>query len=321
MTQEPGHSPILSKPLLLSLLVSVLSVLSINTTLATEPSPGRRVMTWVPPYAVADCEKRLNESFDGVGLKDGITHLSLQFWNPTKNGGLQFVTRFGLKGEATVPKFRKWGTKHGVRVMLCVYNAKSSGWDWNLARFAFETNRTKFVKALVDETLRLKLDGIDIDFEGKEERDGSQAPFIRFVAELSSRLHAAGKELSVDSFAYKWNAPNQTWWPELLPHVDGLIVMGYSETGAGAERWRSYDFVKSAAGNHASKILLGMPGHKGKWQNSSVTKHLQWVLNEDSVGVAIWDARLRDSAWRTKATWETIKRIKTGTKPGSKSEE
>lgn len=296
------------KPALLILCLFALGVAGLQ---AEEPAAVRRVMTWVPPYAVDDCEKRLNESFAGVGMKDGITHLGLQFWTPTGKGGLQSVNRFGLQPEA-VSGFRKWGDKHGVRVLLCVYNAGSSGWNWDLARSAFETNRTQFVKALVNETRRLKLDGVDIDFEGKEEDDGSKAPFVRFVAELSKGLHAHGKELSVDSFAHKWNAPNQTWWTALLPHVDGLIVMGYSETGAGAKGWRSYQFVKSAAGEHAAKLLLGMPGHSGKWQDAAADKHLQWVLNDGSVGLAIWDARLRDAAWRTRKTWQTIRRIKTG---------
>ena len=51
-------------------------------------------MTWVPPYAVSACQQRLNESFDGAGMKDGLTHLGLQFWNPTATGGVELVTRF-----------------------------------------------------------------------------------------------------------------------------------------------------------------------------------------------------------------------------------
>lgn len=286
------------------------------TSHAAEPIKPRRVMTWVPPYAVDACEKRLQESFGGKGMKDGITHLGLQFWNPTKGGGLRFVTRFGLKGEVAVAKFRKWGAKHGVRVMLCVYNAQPSGWDWELARSAFATNRTKFVNALVNETVRLKLGGVDIDFEGKEERDGSKPAFVHFVAELSNRLHAKGKELTVDSFAYKWNAPNQTWWPDLLPYVDGLNVMGYAETGSESKGWKSYQFMKSAAKGHASKLLLGMPGRLGEWQNVSVMKHLQWLQRDGSMGLAIWDARLQGEAWRKREVWELLAEIKTRSRSG-----
>src|SRR5438876_751179 len=44
----------------------------------------RPVMTWVPPYAVSRCNTRLTESFGGVGMKDVLTHLGLQFWKPMR---------------------------------------------------------------------------------------------------------------------------------------------------------------------------------------------------------------------------------------------
>ncbi len=34
-------------------------------------------MTWVPPYAIGESKARLGESFDGLGMKDGITHLGV----------------------------------------------------------------------------------------------------------------------------------------------------------------------------------------------------------------------------------------------------
>ena len=34
----------------------------------------------------------------------------------------------------------------------------------------------------------------------------------------------------------------------MLPHIDALHVMGYSETGSKSTGWRSYDFLKTAAG-------------------------------------------------------------------------
>ena len=270
----------------------------------------RRVMTWVPPYAIDASRSRLSESFDGIGMKDGITHLGLQFWNPTQEGGIEFVTRFSEVNDSMVSGFREWGHAHGVRVMLCVYNGTSSGWDWDLARSAFDTHRTAFVEAIVRETLRLKLDGVDVDLEGKGDLDSSRNAFVRFIKELSARLRVESKELSVDTFAYKWHAPRQSWWPELLPHIDGLNVMGYSETGATAAGWRSYDSLKAAAGIHGSKLLIGMPSNAARWQEAPHTKHLHWVIENESAGLAIWDARLPDPKWRTKETWLAITKIR-----------
>ena len=62
--------------------------------LAKEKKTKDRVMSWVPPYAIEECRKNLDESFGGVGVKNGLTHLGLQFWVPTEEGGIKFVDRF-----------------------------------------------------------------------------------------------------------------------------------------------------------------------------------------------------------------------------------
>jgi hypothetical protein len=41
-------------------------------------------------------------------------------------------------------------------------------------------------------------------------------------------------------------------------------------------------------------------------------EHLDWIAKEPSVGLAIWDAQLKDPKWRTKEIWKTISNIKNG---------
>ena len=267
-------------------------------------------MTWVPPYATSNCLDRLNESFDGLGMKNGLTHLGLQFWRPSEKGKMQLVDDFKPIDDSTIIQFRKWGEAHNVRVLLCVYNGYKDGWNWELAKTAFDTHRKQFIAALVSEIVRLQLDGVDIDFEGKGTRDGDKKAFFEFIKELSFALKANGKELTVDSFAYKWNAPNQGWWKMMLPHIEALHVMGYSETGSKSAGWRSYDFLKAAAGKYSCKLLVGVPSHKSHWENKSVQEHLNWVAKDKSVGLAIWDAQLKDPKWRTKEIWKTISKIR-----------
>ncbi len=269
-------------------------------------------MTWVPPYATEICKDRLDESFGEFGLKNGLTHMGLQFWRPTEEGRIELVDDFKPIYDSTIINFRKWGQTHGIKVLLCIYNGTRDGWNWNLAKNAFETHRKQFIKTLVSETVRLKLDGVDIDFEGKGKLDGDTEVFVSFIKELSSALKAKGKELTVDSFAYKWNAPNQGWWKLLLPYVDALHVMGYSETGSKSTSWRSYDFLKAAAGKYSSKLLIGVPSHASNWEKASVQEHLEWIVTDPSVGLAIWDAQLKDSKWRTQEIWQTISRIRQG---------
>ena len=269
-------------------------------------------MTWVPPYATEICRDRLDESFGEVGLKNGLTHMGLQFWRPTEEGRIGLVDDFKPIYDSTIINFRKWGQTHGIKVLLCIYNGTRDGWNWDLAKNAFETYRKQFIKTLVSETVRLNLDGVDIDFEGKGKLDGDTEVFVSFIKELSSALKAKGKELTVDSFAYKWNAPNQGWWKLLLPYVDALHVMGYSETGSKSTSWRSYDFLKAAAGKYSSKLLIGVPSHASNWEKASVQEHLEWIVTDPSVGLAIWDAQLKDSKWRTQEIWQTISRIRQG---------
>lgn len=289
-----------------------------TAALARPDEKGQRVMTWIPPYAIQACKERLNESFGGFGAKDGITHLGLQFWQPTNEGGIKLVQRGQAINELVISDFRKWGETNEVRVMLCLYNATPSGWNWELARAGFKTHPKKLIKTLVDETVRLKLDGVDIDFEGKGNRDEDKEAFVLFIKELAFALKAKGKELTMDTFAYKWHVPNQRWWKDLLPHLDALHVMGYAETGAKSADWRSYDFLKKATGEHSSKLMIGVPSFQAKWQNLSALDHLAWVSNDSTVGLAIWDARLQDPAWRTKEIWQTLAKIK---KPKPPSED
>lgn len=269
-------------------------------------------MTWVPPYATDICRVRLDQSFGGMGMKDGLTHLGLQFWHPVQGGQIKLVGSFKPIDDSIILNFRKWGDLHDVRVLLCIYNGTPEGWNWNLARNAFGSYRKQFIQALVAETVRLKLDGVDIDFEGKGRCEGDKKAFVKFIIELSLALKAKGKELTVDSFAYKWNAPNQGWWKMLLPHVDALHVMGYKETGSKSAGWKSYDFLKAAAGKFSSKLLIGVPSHASKWEKATVQEHLEWIAKDSSVGLAIWDAQLKDPKWRTKESWQTVSRIRQG---------
>lgn len=278
----------------------------------TFPEYKRPVMTWVPPYAVAKSRARLNESFGGVGMKDALTHLGLQFWQPTKDGGLKYAGRTNDVNDVVITELRNWGRTNGVRVLLCVYNAVGGKWDWPLARAGFAENQDKFIEALVTEMNRLELDGIDMDLEGNGSFEADKEVFVAFMRKLSERLHAKGKHLTVDTFSYKWNAPNQTWWKDLLPHVDALTTMGYEEIGSSAQEWRSYAFQKSAAGEHASKLMIGLPSGRNEWRGNTVAEQLQWLKADGGVGASFWDAQVNASDWRKADVWKTLREIRNG---------
>ncbi len=271
----------------------------------------RPVMTWVPPYAVSQCKARLTESFGSRGMKDALTHLGLQFWKPTRNGGLVVAGRTNEVNDAAIAELRDWGRTNGVRVLLCVYNHVQS-WDWTLARAGFAEHSDKFIDALIAEVDRFQIDGVDVDLEGHGSFDADKEAFVGFIRRLSARLHVKGQHLTVDTFSYEWHAPNQTWWKDLLPHVDALTTMGYEEIGANAPEWRSYAFQKAAAGAQASKLMIGLPSGRNEWRGNGAMEHLQWLRNDGQVGVAFWDAQVRADAWRKPELWSVLSDIRKG---------
>lgn len=283
-----------------------------ETAEVSKPREYRHVvMTWVPPYATEKSRARLNEDFGGIGMKDTLTHLALQFWVPTKAGGIERTSKYGKLTDETIAGFRTWTRSHGIRLMLCVYNGVD-GWDWTLARSAFAEHPGELVNALVSEMERLDLDGIDIDLEGNGSLDGDRKAFTSFCRLLSERLHPKGRQLTVDSFSHIWNAPNQTWWLDLLPLVDALTTMGYEETGARAKQWRSYSAQKKAAGEYSGKLLLGLPSNKDRWQDESAGEQIHWIADDKGTGLAFWDAQIESPAWRKREVWSLIQSVRDG---------
>jgi hypothetical protein len=135
------------------------------------------------------------------------------------------------------------------------------------------------------------------------------------MAELSKALRAKGKHLTIDTFqSFKWNAPNQSAWAELLPLVDGLASMGYGDSGQAAPDWRSYAAQRKAAGEYAAKLQVGMPSDKETWRGNTAQEQIDWVRKDGAMGVAIWDAQLPSAAWRTAEVWEGLRGIRDGEK-------
>lgn len=266
------------------------------------------ITIWIPPYAVGKCRDQLAARPE---IGKALTHLAMQFWVPTVSGGVELVKK-NEAGDAVVAEMRDWAHARGIRAMLCVYNAGSGKWDWPLARGAFAEHRAAFVKSLVAEMERHHLDGIDIDLEGDGNLEADREPFVAFITSLSKELHARNKHLTVDVFPHKWNAPNQTWWAELFPHVDALASMGYEHIGSTATEWRAYAAQRQAAGKHARKLQIGVPSSNDSWQNNTAMEQLKWVRKDGTMGIAIWDAQLRAAAWKTPEIWQFIAGIRMG---------
>ncbi len=289
----------------------------------TSQAEARRVITWVPSWAMAASMTALTQMYGNLGPRNSITHLALQFWVPTPDGKNVRYTTDGNPTDTDVQNFVTWAHANNIKVLLCIFNLVPANfnnpqppytWDWAYAKNAFGANRVVFARALAAEVDRLGLDGVDVDFEGLDaegNHDGDRPAYVAFLKVLKRQL-GAGNEVTVDSFPYIWNAPNVNWWRFILPEVDALTTMGYEEIGRSSpDAWRRYAWQKNKAGVHAEKLQLGMPANLNTWQDHSTLQQTAWVVADDQVGVALWDARFTGTAWQTAAVWRNLRKIKT----------
>ncbi|MGM0461664.1 MAG: glycosyl hydrolase family 18 protein [Fibrobacterota bacterium] len=269
------------------------------------------VISWVPPYGIERCKNVVQAEWGGYGPKDGLSHLALQFWMPDWNGGVEFDTRFSGVGPSSVRWFRDWARQYGIKTMLCIYNATDDGWDWNMAVNAFRTNQDATISNLISIMEEYDLDGIEIDLEGMGGNASAQdsAAFVQFISKLGSEMDNRGKDLTVATFAARWNSPNANYWDHIAPHVTAFTSMGYEEIGANASEWRGYAGQKAFT-QYPDQLMLGMPASKSSWQNDYAQTHVNWVRNDGVAGVGIWDIQLQSSAWQTQEIWQALNDIR-----------
>lgn len=297
--------------------------------IATAASAGD-VTTWVPPYQLQQSRLSLQHETGGVTAGQWITRLGLQFWLPTETGELVFAERGEPLGAADADGFADWGKRHGVKVLLTLYNFRNDHWDWELALSAFRDHPDALVANLLATVERHGLDGVDLDLEGNGALDADRADFARFVARLSAALKARGKELTIDSFHSPcFNAPNMAWWEDWRGQVDAIHSMGYGdlyegsvetftpEGGApcaqGATIFR-YSWQAGWATQHgiaASKVLLGIPGGEYAWGQGTGRKPLPDQLKDveaTGAGIAIWDVNgIAIGEWGSANAWKALK--------------
>ena len=75
----------------------------------------------------------------------------------------QYESVESLDGE--VEKIVDWGKENDVKIMLCIYNVRSGGVNWGVAKKAYHENPSKTIESLMSIVNKFDLDGIDIDFE------------------------------------------------------------------------------------------------------------------------------------------------------------
>ncbi len=303
--------------------------LLLGCLLLAAPLQAAEVITWVSPYGIPNSMKMVDTH--GDKMASGLTRLALQFWGPTADGGIRYVTHEEMKPtDGHVEFFRDWAQSKGIKPLLCVYNYTdtSAKWNWPIVRSAIShQGGEKFANALLAEMDRLKLEGIDVDLEGNGDFEADRPAFNAFIAKLSAGIKKRGKILTIDTFHSPClNAPNISWWKDWKGQVDNIHSMGYHDLYEGAAdstlceikgifRYSVQQSLAEKAGLPKGTLVLGLPAWTATWgsggRGSSLADHLK-ELQDVKSGVAIWEINnmIDVPVWQQEATWKTLADIK-----------
>ncbi|MDR7001091.1 glycoside hydrolase family 18 protein [Neobacillus niacini] len=208
-----------------------------------------------------------------------ITHVIFSFAHPMKDGSI------GLNGKTALTNLRTMVSKahsHHVKAMVAVggWYHMNGGESYEYFKTAISNpvSRTKLVSELTSLTKREKLDGIDIDFEFPRSTKDAQN-LTKFTKELSEKLHAENKELSM-AVNSKVHAVTGTvvgfivYDPLMFQYTDHVNIMAYDgqwDGGYHASNLAPYPLTEKIVNywtnlfktNHLSteKLVLGVPAY------------------------------------------------------------
>ncbi len=277
---------------------------------------GMEVMTWVPSYSQSVWMAALNANTGGsYNPRNTLTRVAGQFFQVQANGTL-------VQGvpDSDVQWVVDYANANGIKFLICTHNYIDN-WDWGTAASAFGSNRTALVNNLVNLVNRWGAAGVDVDFEGNLAGDPNRTEYGAFIRELGTRLHAMGKELTVDIFPYIWNQPNMNWTSDWVGYVDGVNSMGYDSLYGGGTSWQAYSWQQNtvlAAGYKCNQFDMGMPGWTGSWGagglGTSTLAHVDELRSSAYVAqptsVAIWDAQFNGAGWLSADVWNGLHAIR-----------
>jgi chitinase len=206
-----------------------------------------------------------------------LTHVIFSFAHPEKDGRLSF------NGDTAMNNLRRTVSnahKHDAKAILAVggwFHIKGGeSYDYFKSAIASPSSREKLANELVGTANRENLDGIDIDFEHPRSKKDAQY-LAAFINDLSKKLHAVNKELSVAVHA-KIHSVTGTetdfvnYDASMFQHVDYVNIMAYDgqwDGGYNAANMAPYPFTEkivnywgSLFDSHSiprNKLVLGVP--------------------------------------------------------------
>ena len=235
-----------------------------------------------------------------------LTHVAPVWMELKHDGGMQVVSSAAGIGTGADRQFVVTAHRHGVRVWPVIQNLPGGVLDKaGLKALGSESSRTVLANQVKDMVIGAGADGVNVDLEGLDQSRGSE--LVAFVTQLTSEMHAVGKEVAVDvpvdDPAYLYG--------QLASAADWTLLMAYdqhmpaTEPGPVASRTWSRDALRSLlAVAPASKVILGLGSYGYDWNANgagagiSYREVLQRVPSADSIN---WDAAA-SAPWFTYTT-------------------
>ena len=256
---------------------------------------GKVNMTWDYFSEYKQAPNRNNTKIDGINV------VSPAFFTINSKG--QFYENVGKNGEAYI----QWAKSNGYKIWPMLSSNASDGIDMRSELLNDYEKRQKLIETIVDECVKYKLDGINIDFEYMYEKD--KDAFSRFIIELEPRIKEIGGVLTVDVTAPD-GAP--TWSlcfdRNVIGNVaDYIIFMAYDQnsgkkvgTGAGYN-WVETNLKKFIETEEImpEKIVLAFAFYSRLWteQGEDVSSN---IVNMADINKALpsnverkWDDKLK----------------------------
>src|ERR1051325_3865214 len=226
---------------------------------------GYRISAWIPPWD-ANALASMQANVGTLSESNPVWYS----WNAD--------TTIAKNWNAENPTWRAAMT--GSAIMPTVQNVINHTFDATAVQTMLSTaaNREAHASAIVQLVTTNAFDGIDVDYERIPA--SSRATCTAFVTTLASKLHAAGKKLSVSVYAktsdVTWNGAGAEDWVAIGGAADSVKIMAYdyhwSTSDAGDITPLSWlDSVATYAESTIphSKIIIGLPWYGYDWSGTS----------------------------------------------------
>lgn len=204
---------------------------------------------------------------DAISSTKGLTTISPTWFSVADNAG-------NLTSIAT-SDYVEYAHQAGIEVWALVDNFAESVNDLEL--FSSTSARRNLTSQLIAESLRVGVDGINVDFEQIPVEAGEH--YIQFIRELSVQCRANNLVLSVDNYVPKgYNVHYHR--DEQGVMADYVIIMGYDEHFGGsyeAGSVASYTYVKEGIEETlkevpAEKVINAVPFYTRLWNETPKTE-------------------------------------------------